>query len=224
MKRKTRIMLVEDHPEFREIVAFALNKESDIKVIAQFGTAERALRCLKHGEVHEVPDIIILDLHLPGMSGLQAIPLLSVEMPDARIIVLSQSDRDEDVLQAIMLGASGYLLKSSTVAQIAEGVRIVMQGGASLDTKLAMLVLKTLKTNLPASQVVQVLTHRELEVLTMLADGRVKKEIADTLQISVSTVVTHVGHIYEKLNAPNAPAAIAKAFKLGILPAAPFNS
>jgi DNA-binding NarL/FixJ family response regulator len=139
-------------------------------------------------------------------------------MPRARIIILTQSDRDDDVLKAIMLGASGYLLKSSTVKQLTEGIRTVMEGGSTLDAKLAKFVLKTLKTKLPPSEVEHLLTKRELEVLAMLAAGRTKKEIAEGLHVSLTTVVSHVGHIYGKLNAPNAPAAIAKAFQLGILP------
>ncbi len=218
MNRKIRIMMVEDHPEYREIVELALNKESDMEMTSQFGTSERALRSLRDHEVREEPDVILLDLHLPGLGGLEAIPHFSTEMPRARIIILTQSDRDDDVLKAIMLGASGYLLKSSTVKQLTEGIRNVMEGGSTLDAKLAKFVLKTLKTKLPPSEVEHLLTKRELEVLAMLAAGRTKKEIAEGLHVSLTTVVSHVGHIYGKLNAPNAPAAIAKAFQLGILP------
>ena len=211
-------MMVEDHPEYREIVGLALSKEPDMELTSQYGTSERALRSLRDREEREEPDIILLDLHLPGVGGLDAIPHFSTEMPDAKIIILTQSDREDDVLKAIMLGASGYLLKSSTVKQLTEGIRTVMEGGASLDTKLAKFVLKTLKTKLPPSAIEQLLTHRELAVLSLLAEGRVKKEIAGQLHICLTTVVSHVTHIYEKLNAPNGPAAIAKAFQLGILP------
>jgi len=218
MKRKIRIMMIEDHPEYREIVELALSKESDMELTSQFGTTERALRNLRDLEEHAKPDIILLDLHLPGVGGLEAIPHFGREIPSAKVIILTQSNREEDILKAIMLGASGYLLKSSTVKQLTEGIRTVMGGGASLDTKLAKFVLKTLKTKLPSSVIEHLLSKRELEVLTMLAEGRVKKEIATDLHVSLTTVVTHVSHIYEKLNAPNAPAAIAKAFQLGILP------
>jgi DNA-binding NarL/FixJ family response regulator len=218
MNRKIRIMMVEDHPEYREIVELALGRETDMELTSQFGTTERALRSLRDHEEREKPDIILLDLHLPGVGGLEAIPHFSTEIPDAKIIILTQSNREDDVLKAIMLGASGYLLKSSTVKQLTEGIRTVMEGGATLDVKVAKFVLKTLKTKLPPSEIEHLLSKRELEVLSMLAEGRVKKEIAEGLHISLTTVVSHVGHIYEKLNAPNAPAAIAKAFQLGILP------
>jgi two-component system nitrate/nitrite response regulator NarL len=218
MNRKIRVMMVEDHPEYREIVELALGRELDMELTSQFGTSERALRSLRDRKGHDEPDIILLDLHLPGVGGLEAIPHFSTEIPDAKIIILTQSNREDDVLKAIMLGASGYLLKSSTVKQLTEGIRNVMTGGASLDAKLANIVLKTLKSKLKPNEIENLLTKRELEVLTMLAEGHVKKEIADRLQIGFTTVVSHVTHIYEKLNAPNAPAAIAKAFQLGILP------
>lgn len=224
MNHQIRIMMVEDHPEYREIVELALGKESDMKLISQFGTVERALRSLRDQDNGgQSPDVILLDLNLPGMGGLEAVSHFTNEVPDARIIILTQSDREDDVLKAVMLGASGYLLKSSTVRQLTEGIRTVMAGGASLDSKLAKFVLNTLKTKLPKNEIEQLLTERELDVLSLLAEGRVKKEIAERLQISMSTVVTHVAHIYEKLNAPNAPAAIAKAFQMGILPISKLN-
>ena len=210
--------MVEDHPEYREIVELALSKEPDMELVSQFGTSERAMRSFRDRNGSEKPDIILLDLNLPGMGGLEAIPYFSAEIPEARIIILTQSDLEDDILKAITLGASGYLLKSSTVRQLTEGIRTVMSGGASLDSRLAKFVLKTLKTKLSKNEFEQLLTERELEVLSLLAEGRVKKEIAERLHISITTVVTHVTHIYEKLNAPNAPSAIAKAFQMGILP------
>ncbi len=216
MKNRISVMLVEDHPEYREAVEFALGKQPAMELTSQFGTAERALRSLKDAKNRKVPDVILLDLNLPGMDGLDALPLFSSALPDARIIILTQSDREADVLKAITLGAAGYLLKSATLRQITEGIRNVHEGGASLDAKVAHFILKTLKTRLPKGEMTPVLTERELEVLNLLAEGFVKKEIADRLSISTTTVVTHVSHIYEKLNATNAPSAINKAYRTGI--------
>jgi len=211
-------MLVEDHPEYRDAIELALAKESGMELTSQFGTAERALRNLKHAKKYKVPDVILLDLNLPGMDGLDALPLFSAALPTVKIIILTQSDREADVLKAITLGAAGYLLKSATLKQITEGIRKVYRGGASLDSKVAQFILKTLKTILPPDEINQSLTEREMEVLTLLAEGCVKKEIADRLCISSTTVVTHVSHIYEKLNATNAPSAINKAYRMGIFP------
>ncbi|MEP4078329.1 response regulator [Haloferula sp.] len=218
MSNPIRVMLVEDHPEYREVVELALQLESDLEMIAEFGTAERALRHLQSSQGNPVPDVILLDLHLPGISGLETIPHFAAVVPDARIIILTQSDREQDVLNAISLGAAGYLLKSATVTQIKDGIRSVMKGGASLDARIASFVLRSLKSKLPAEvNDESPITGRELEVLQLMAEGLPKKNIADQLSISPNTVVTHVTHIYEKLDAQNAPSAIAKAFRKGIL-------
>lgn len=217
--RKLRVILVEDHPEYREVVDLALQKESDIELVANFGTAERAIRQLNSlSSPEELPEFILLDLNLPGIDGHEAIPHFQTVAPHARIIVLTQSNREEDVLQAIRLGAAGYLLKSSTVKQITDGIRSVAKGGASLDARVANFVLTSLREHSPSKEAgTPRITDREMEVLVLLAEGLPKKTIADQLSISTTTVVTHVTHIYEKLGAQNAPAAIAKAFRLGLL-------
>jgi two-component system nitrate/nitrite response regulator NarL len=217
MKKSTNIIMVEDHPEYREIVEMALSRQDDMQLTDQFGTAERALQHLQIGRLDAMPDVILLDLNLPGMGGLEALEEIPKVAPDAKIIILTQSDQEDDVLNAIMLGASGYLLKSSTVGQIVEGIKLVKQGGASLDSRIARFVIDSLKTKLPHHELEQMLSEREIQVLELLADGLVKKQIALKLGIGVTTVVSHVGHIYNKLEASNAPSAIAKGFKLGIL-------
>jgi DNA-binding NarL/FixJ family response regulator len=221
MKSKISVMLVEDHPEYREAVELALAKEPTMALTGQFGTAERALLSLKDVPPHKSPDIILLDLNLPGMNGLDALPCFSAALPQTKIIILTQSDREADVLKAITLGASGYLLKSATLKQITEGIRTVHDGGASLDANIAKFILTTLKTRLPRGDTEPMLTDREMEVLTLLAEGLVKKEIAERLSISSTTVVTHVSHIYEKLNVTNAPSAVNKAYRMGIFPRNP---
>ena len=217
MKKSTNIIMVEDHPEYREIVEMALSRQDDMQLTDQFGTAERALQHLQIGRLDAMPDVILLDLNLPGMGGLEALEEIPKVAPDAKIIILTQSDQEDDVLNAIMLGASGYLLKSSTVGQIVEGIKLVKQGGASLDSRIARFVIDSLKTKLPHHELEQMLSEREIQVLELLADGLVKKQIALKLGIGVTTVVSHVAHIYDKLEASNAPSAISKGFKLGIL-------
>ncbi len=217
MEKVIRIMLVEDHPEYRETVEMALSRESDLELVSQHGTSEGALRSLEERRERQAPDIVLLDLNLPGINGLESIPYFKGIAPQARIVILTQSDRESDVLRAIMQGANGYLLKSSTVRQITEGIREVAAGGAPLDSGVASFILKTLKTKLPASGPETVLTNREIEILELLSKGHSKKMIAEELGIGATTVVTHSSHIYEKLNVKNAPAAIAEAFRKGIL-------
>jgi len=216
MNRNIRIMIVEDHPNYRKTLHLALETAPEIDLISEFGTAERALRSLHDQEASEPPDVILLDLNLPGITGLDALPAFRTTVPTAKIIILSQSEREADVLRAIELGASGYLLKSASLAHITEGIRVVMDGGSSLDPKVASFILKTLQGDLSQNATKPVLTEREMEVLILLAEGFVKKQIAGKLNISFATVATHVMHIYEKLNQPNAPAAIHRAHVLGL--------
>jgi two-component system nitrate/nitrite response regulator NarL len=218
---KIRIVLIEDHPEYREVVELALGKEPDMDLIRPFGTVEMALRSLQDSQGRHSPDIVLLDLNLPGMGGLDAIPLLAATVPKAKIIILTQSNKEADVLRAITLGASGYLLKGSSRKQITDGIRTVMAGGATLDAGVARFVLTTLQGKLPKEQTGPQLSKRELDVLSLLAEGLAHKEIASRLDISNTTVVTHINHIYEKLNVPNAPAAINKAHRFGLFQSEP---
>jgi DNA-binding NarL/FixJ family response regulator len=217
MKNNIRITLIEDNPDYRDIIALTLGSERDIELIHQFGTAEAALRDLKKMPANEVPDLILLDLRLPGMSGLEALVHFREARPDTPVIVLTQSDEESDVLAAISHGAAGYLLKSSTLEKLTDGIRTVMSGGAVLDASVAAFILKTLQAKLTPQTINQILTPRELEILTLLSDGMLKKGIADELNISFATVDTHIRHIYEKLNVKNAAAAVRKAFNLGLI-------
>jgi two-component system, NarL family, nitrate/nitrite response regulator NarL len=218
MKTKIKVMLVEDHPGYREVITRALKSEEQIELISQFGTAEIALRSLQDMSTRMVPDLILLDLNLPGLSGLEALPFFKQSIPDTKIIILTQSDKESDILDAISLGAKGYLLKSSTANHIRESIKTVMDGGASLDPGVATFILNTMSARPRKETLEKDLSEREMQVLKLLGEGLVKKEIASELGISVTTVADHVRHIYEKLEVPNAPAAINKAYRSGILP------
>jgi DNA-binding NarL/FixJ family response regulator len=217
MKNQINVMLVEDHPEYRETLEFVLGKEKDIHLVSQFGNAELALRSLQEEAENQTPDIILLDLNLPNMSGLDAMPWFSKYAPDAKIIILSQSDHEADVLRAVQQGAAGYLLKSSTMDEITQGIHTVHDGGATLEPGLARLILSTLQPKLPKTTGGSKLTPRELEILTLVGDGLSQKQIAHQLDISTYTVTDHLKHIYEKLQVANAPQAISKAYKDGLL-------
>ena len=216
-----RVMIVEDHPDYREGVRFAMETEPDIDLYATFGTAERALKSIEQAAKDtrdQLPDVVLLDLMLPGMSGLDAIPLFKERTPDTHLLVLSQSDKEADVLRAISSGASGYLLKNASLNAISDGIRTVMAGGASLDASVAKFILENMRKQRPEAGEAARLTKREMQVLQLVSEGLLKKEISDKLGISVPTVATHVRHIYEKLGVQNAPAAVTKAFRSGILP------
>jgi DNA-binding NarL/FixJ family response regulator len=214
--KQIKIMLVEDSPEFREVIAFGLSDELDMTISDQFITADAALRHLQILSAARLPDLILLDLNLPGISGLDAIPKFKTLAPKTEILILTESEREADVLSAISSGAVGYLLKESSLDQITEGIRTVMDGGASLDPVMARYLLNNQsRYNLQKDGATR-LSPREIQILDLLAKGQLQKQIADELDISPKTVGFHIGHIYEKLEVQNAPAAVHKAHKLGI--------
>jgi len=212
------VMMVEDHPDYREGISLALETVPDINLIGSYSTAERALQVLQNARVGQTPEVLLLDLNLPGISGLESIRWIKEYAPKTRIIVLTQSDQEEDVMKAISLGVAGYLLKSATLNKITNGIRTVAKGGASLDSKMAKYILETLRKLPPKREIENLLTKREIEVLTLLSEGLLKKQISNELGISNATVSTHVSHIYDKLDVKNAPSAISAAFQAGILP------
>ena len=218
MNKKIRIVLVEDNPQFREAIKLALEDEADLELSRMFGAAEVALRGLQAMSNDEVPDIILLDISLPGINGTDAIPSFSSCCPDAKIIMLTQSKKEADVLQAIQLGVAGYLLKSSSIDEITGGIRSVMNGGATLDPSIAKYVMQVLSKPQATPMLGIALAKRETEILTLISEGHLQKQIADQLKISQNTVADHVKRIYKKLGVQNSPAAITKAFQAGILP------
>lgn len=218
MNSKINIVIVEDNPEYRKVLEKAIAREEDMNIVGKASTAERALSMAQPTETQQAPDLILLDLKLPGMSGIEAIPRFKKLDPNTKIIILTQSDGEADVLNAISQGANGYLLKTASIQQIKEGIRTVIRGGSSLDPDMATFILNHLR-GAPKKVAADIsLTERELEILELLSAGLVKKEIAAQLNISFFTVSSHVRHIYEKLEVPNAPSAISKAHTLGLFP------
>jgi DNA-binding NarL/FixJ family response regulator len=211
-----KIILVEDSLEFREAIEFGLSDELDMTISNQFTTADAALRHLQNLPATHMPDLILLDLNLPGISGLEAISKFKTLTPETQILILTESEREADVLSAISSGAVGYLLKESSLDQITEGIRIVMDGGSSLDPVMARYLLNNQnRYNLQKEGVTQ-LSAREAQILNLLAEGQLYKQIAITLDISPKTVGFHLGRIYNKLDVINAPSAIHKAHLRGL--------
>jgi DNA-binding NarL/FixJ family response regulator len=218
MNDTIRLMLVEDNEDYRNGIVFVMDNMPGIDVISQYGTAEFALRNLQEAAEESLPDIILLDINLPGMSGLDAIPLIKQQAPQVKIVVLTQSDEEADVLYAIRMGAAGYLLKSASNKVLTDGIKLVHSGGATLDQNLAKFILNTIRQEKPPATPEINLSERELSVLTLIAEGQLQKQISSSLDISAGTVNEYIRRIYNKLNVQNAPAAVAKAYRSGILP------
>ncbi|HBP80986.1 MAG TPA: hypothetical protein DD662_00605, partial [Planctomycetaceae bacterium] len=141
-----RIMVVEDNVDYRTVIALAIDDAADMELIGLFGTTEIALRTLETTSESDQPDILLLDLRLPGMSGLDALPLIHAASPTTRVIILSQSDAPSDIVQAISSGVSGYLLKGARLQEITDAIRTVSQGGGSLDKNVAQFILEKMTT------------------------------------------------------------------------------
>ena len=216
-RRPIRILWVGDDLNSHRALAHALGQELGFELSRPFETSTQALGNLLPGEEDAVPDIVLFDPDLAGSGWMKAIAQFNAAIPDAKIVIHTHSALEEDVFRAIKHGVAGYFLKSSALPLLVEGLRRVWEGGALLDPSLTKFTLDALQSRLPLRPTESLLSPREVEVLKLVAAGFSKKEIAERLHLSASTIVSHVAHIYQKLKVPNAPAAIVKAYKLGIL-------
>lgn len=210
------VFLVEDHGYFRQGLSELLAAhDSGVAVIGDAGSAEEALRQIPRLQ----PDVVLMDIHLPGKSGIEAIRQLSLICPLVHVLILSGSGEDGDVVEAILAGARGYLLKSSPVPEIAAGVRAAAAGGSVLSPTVASYLLEHVRKTSPTTGTVSPLpglTPRELEVLRLMAAGRENSQIAEELTISTRTARNHVASILEKLHMENRIQAAVYAVKHGL--------
>ena len=203
------IWLVEDNDAYRRTISRVINRLEDFRCPESFAWCEQAIEALKkNGQ----PDVILLDVGLPGMSGIEGIRAIKGILPGSHIIMLTVFDDQEKIFQAICAGASGYLLKTSTEEKIAEAIREVMNGGAPMSASIAHKVLDMF-SRLAAPQGDYGLTPREKEILELTVQGLIKKEIADRLSLSYHTVDSHLRNIYSKLHVNTRVGAVSKALK-----------
>jgi len=208
-----RVCLIEDHAEFRETLREALESPARFEIDEVLSNAEDVFEYLNHSKP---PDFVILDLGLPGMDGLDAIPQIRKAAPETKILVLTVFDNKARVFQALGAGASGYLIKSAGLKAIVQGIEDACHGIAPLSADIAKMVFDTFSNFKPASPE-EDLSEREAEVLKQLADGLSRQEVADKLFVSKHTVSTHIRNIYQKLQVHNVSGAINKAASLGII-------
>lgn len=205
-----RIVVVDDHPIVRQGLVAALEDEGDFAVVGAAQSAEDALAQVASLQ----PDVVLLDLELPCIGGVAAIPRILESSPTSHVLVFTAYDTEERVLGALRAGATGYMLKGATVAEIARGVRAVAAGGSALDTRIAAQLVTAISTPNAAARH---LTGREREVLRLIADGLSGKQIAHSLGISERTVKFHVASVMRKLGADNRAQAVALALQRGLL-------
>ena len=208
------IIIIEDNKIFQKTLVDIINKSGKMSCQHAFGSCEDALQIIEEEDL--APSVILLDIGLPGMTGVEGIPYLKKLTPGSKIIILTIHDDDDNVFNAICAGAAGYLLKDSSSEKIVEQIYEVRSGGAPMNSHIALKVLDMFKTLAPSAGDYH-LTNREKEILKHLVDGLAKKEISAKLFISYHTVDNHVRNIYEKLEVHSSSGAVAKALKEHLL-------
>jgi DNA-binding NarL/FixJ family response regulator len=189
------VMIVDDHPVWRDGLRTDLEREGAARVVAQASDGGEAIEL-----AHEtMPDVVVMDLNLPTVSGVEATRRITESLPHIRVLVLSATGEEADVLEAIKAGASGYMLKSATAVDVADGVRRVAAGEPVFTAPLAGLVLDEFRRIAGRDPAEPALSPRENEVLRLVAKGYTYREIAEKLFISVKTVQNHVQNILSKL-------------------------
>ena len=205
MKKKIRILVVDDHFVVRMGLAGSINLEPDMVVEAE---ASNGLQAIEQFRQHR-PDIVLMDLKLPGMGGIEATAAICKEFPDAAIVMLSTHDGEEDIYRSLQAGARTYLLKTAAREDLMQTIRAVHSGERAISPAIgARLAERMTRTEL---------TAREMDVLKLIAKGRSNKEIGSALGIAEVTVKLHVGHILTKLKASDRSQAATTALQRGIL-------
>jgi DNA-binding NarL/FixJ family response regulator len=206
------VWLIEDNHAFRNAVIRLLNESQDIRCTGSFSTCEEAIVLLQGGAR---VDVLLLDVQLSGMNGIDALPKMKAIAPNLCVIMLTVFEDHEKIFKAICAGASGYLLKTAALDAIVESVHQVMVGGSPMSPRVATSVLKMFKRLSPPKDDFA-LTERERQVLELMVDGLSKKEIAARLEISFHTVDYFLRNIYTKLHVHSQAGAVAKAIRENI--------
>jgi len=200
-----RVLCVDDHPLLREGIAAIINNQPDMLLVAEASNGREAIQ--KYRE-HQ-PDVTLMDLRLPDMSGIDSMIAIRSEFPEARIVMLTTFEGDVEIQRSLEAGARGYLLKSMPPKDLAEAIRQVHSGKKRIPPELAAQLAEHLGD--------EALTEREIEVLRHIAGGNRNRDIADRLFISEETVKVHIKHIMEKLGAADRTQAVAIAVRRGII-------
>jgi DNA-binding NarL/FixJ family response regulator len=205
---RIRLIIVDDHPVVRTGISGMLTGHPDLEIVGEAETGQEAVELA--GTLK--PDVVLMDLRMPGMEGVEATEQIKAQHPEINILVLTTYDTDADIFRAIEAGATGYMLKDSPRDDLHRAILAAARSESVLAPVVATRLLNRMTT--PASDQ---LSLREIEVLELVAQGNTNREIGSHLKISEATVKTHLVHIYEKLQVPDRAAAVTKALAKGII-------
>lgn len=210
------VLVVDDHPVVREGLAAMLRVEPDINVVGEAGDGAEALAMATRLRPH----VVLMDLRMPRLDGAGATARLAVEVPETKVLVLTTYDTDTDIMRAVEAGATGYLLKDTPRPQLVEAVRAAARGETILAPPVAAKLVDRMRVSSSGTPA-PVLTKRQLEVLSLVAEGHTNAEIGRRLHIGESTVKTHLLHVFEKLGVSDRTRAVMRAMELRLLPEPP---
>jgi DNA-binding NarL/FixJ family response regulator len=210
---KIRVLLVDDHAILRDGIRSLLALQEDIQVVGEAADGQEALE--KAGQLQ--PDVVLMDIAMPGMDGLEATRRLKQARPGIKVLILTQHANKEYILPALQAGAAGYVLKKSGGAEMVAAIRAVQEAGAFLQPTVAREVMEHYIQRPPVEAGRPHLTAREEEVLKLVAEGKSNREIAELLYLSVKTVMVHRAHIMEKLNLHSRTELVKYAIRQGIV-------
>ena len=200
------VSIVEDNEKFRGTLARVLNRADGFRCVSQYPNAEDALK----GLGQDRPDVVLMDINLPGMNGVECVRQLKQQFPDMQVMMLTVYEDTENIFNALAAGATGYMLKRTSRDELLEAIREVQRGGSPMTTHIARKVVLSFQQTAALALPNENLSPREQEVLDCLAQGFLYKEIAEKLGISYETVHTYIRRIYEKLQVRTRTEAVAK--------------
>jgi DNA-binding NarL/FixJ family response regulator len=200
------VSIVEDNEQLRATLARVIGRAEGFRCLSHYATAEAALQ----GLPKDRPEVVLMDINLPGMNGVDCVRHLKPLLPAIQVLMLTVYEDTDTIFNALAAGASGYLLKRTKSAELIEAIREVHRGGSPMTTHIARKVIQSFQKTGPSNQPTENLSEREQEVLDCLSHGFLYKEIADKLGISYETVHTYIRRIYEKLQVRTRTEAVAK--------------
>ena len=204
--KKITVSVVEDSPKLRRGLELLLDASPDLQCRSTYANAEEGLLRMPG----DAPDIVLMDIRLPGMSGIECVAQLAQQMPKSRFVMLTAYEDSDDIFASLAAGAHGYVLKSTDPEQLLEGIREVAQGGSPISGSVARKIVDFFRTKPAAPGGIASLAAREREVLKLLADGCPYKEIAANMNLSLGTIRTYIERIYEKLHVHSRTQAVVK--------------